>query len=302
MTEQKEKRQVHGMFATFVSPDLVEELVKNPDMMKLGGEKRNLTVFFSDVAGFTSISEMLDAHDLVLLLNEYLTAMVDIILEHRGTVDKYEGDAIMAFWGAPVIFDEHAIETCHAALEMQEKMIELREKWKAEGKPHLAVRMGINTGEMVAGNMGSQERFDYTVMDDSVNLAARLEPANKVYGTYIMISEYTYDHVKDQFICRELDALQVKGKTEPVKVYELIATMEKGVSEDMEKVLEYYNQGLDLYKNRHWDDAITKFKSALSVNGGEDSPSEAYVERCEEYMESPPPDNWQGEYIMTSKG
>ena len=302
MTEQREKRQVHGMFATFVSPDLVEELVKNPDMMKLGGEKRNLTVFFSDVAGFTSISEMLDAHDLVLLLNEYLTAMVNIILEHRGTVDKYEGDAIMAFWGAPVIFEEHATETCHAALEMQEKMIELREKWKAEGKPHLAVRMGINTGEMVAGNMGSQERFDYTVMGDSVNLAARLEPANKVYGTYIMISEYTYEHVKGQFICRELDALQVKGKTEPVKVYELIATMEKGVSEDMEKVLEYYNQGLDLYKNRKWDDAIAKFKSALSVNGSEDSPSEAYVERCEEYKESPPPDNWQGEYIMTSKG
>jgi len=301
VTEEKEKRMIKGIFQHYVSAKLVDELIKNPAMLKLGGEKRVMTVFFSDIEGFTSISEQIPPEELVVLLNEYLTAMTDIILKYDGMVDKYEGDAIMAVWGAPVYFEDHAKKACFAALEMQKKLVELRKKWISEGKPEIHTRIGINTGEMIAGNMGSRDRMDYTVTGDAVNLASRLEGANKQYGTYTMISQYTLEYVKDYVIVRELDSIRVKGRFKPVKIYELLVTKEECLSEHMQNVIEYYNRGIEAYRNQQWDEAITAFKSSLSSNGEKDIPSKHYLDLCEEMKLNPPGADWDGVYVMETK-
>jgi len=221
-TEQKEKRYIRQTFSKFVSKSVVDELLKNPKMVRLGGEKNILSVLFSDIRGFTSISEKMTAELLVEHLNEYLQAMTDIVIESDGTLDKYVGDEIMAFWGAPIPQEDHALRTCRAAVKMIDVLNELNVNWTALGKPKLDIGIGINTGEMVVGNMGSASRMNYTLMGDNVNLGARLEGTNKVYGTKIIISEFTYEHVKDHVIARELDLIRVKGKALPVKIYELI--------------------------------------------------------------------------------
>jgi adenylate cyclase len=301
VTEEKEKRMIKGMFQHYVSPTLVDALIKDPSMLKLGGEKRVITVFFSDVEGSTSISEQITPEELVALLNEYLTAMADIILKYDGMVDKYEGDGIMAVWGVPIYFEDHAKKACFAALEMQKKLIELRAKWLSEGKPAIHVRMGIHTGEMIVGNMGSRDRMDYTVMGDSVNLASRLESANKQYGTYIMISEPTLEQIKDFVIARELNSIRVKGRLKPTKVYELLSTKEEGLPEHMQEIIEYYNRGIEAYKDQQWDRAIMAFKLSLSINGQNDAPSKHYLDLCEELKLNPPELDWDGIYVMTTK-
>jgi len=207
----------------------------------------------------------------------------------------------MAVWGAPIYFEDHAKKACFAALEMQKKLVELRAKWLSEGKPTIHVRMGIHTGEMIVGNMGSRDRMDYTVMGDSVNLASRLEGANKQYGTYIMISESTLEQVKDYVIVRELDSIRVKGKLKSTKAYELLSTKEEGLPEHIQEIIEYYNQGIEAYKNRQWDRAIISFKSSLSINGKTDAPSKHYLDLCEELKIDPPGPDWDGVYIMTTK-
>ncbi|MGQ9632105.1 MAG: CHASE2 domain-containing protein [bacterium] len=299
MSEEREKMQVRTAFQYYVTASVVNELLKNPDMLKLGGEKRELTVFFSDIAGFTTISESLTPEEVVALINEYLTEMTDIVFEYDGTLDKYEGDAIMAFWGAPIWQDDHARRACYAALDMQERLVEMRKRWAEEKKPLIHVRAGINTGEMIVGNMGSKERMDYTVMGDSVNLGARLEPANKQYNTRVMIGERTYELAKEYIEARELDAIRVKGKTLPVITYELLA--KKGqLPQNIADVLEHYNNGLKAYKERRWKDGIQAFRDALRING-DDGPSKVYLGRCIEYAKNPPPDDWDGVFTMTTK-
>jgi class 3 adenylate cyclase/CHASE2 domain-containing sensor protein len=224
--EEREKKQIRGAFSRYVSPALVSQIMENPGMLKLGGEKRVCTVFFSDIAGFTTLSEGLAPERLVELLNIYLTEVTDIILAHGGMLDKYEGDAVMAVFGAPLPQQDHAARACRAALAVQARLLELRARWRAEGSPEFITRIGLNSGEMVVGNMGSRERFDYTVIGDAVNLGSRLEGANKQYGTYIMISDATRALAgEDAFVTRELDLIRVKGKAEPVRVYELLDEM-----------------------------------------------------------------------------
>lgn len=222
MTEQREKKYIRQTFSKFVSKSVVDELLKDPEKLKLGGDKKILTVLFSDIRGFTSISEKLTPEMLVEHLNEYLQAMTDIVFKYDGTLDKYVGDEIMAFWGAPVPQDNHALLACKASVEMMAVLNKMNKKWSALGKPELHIGIGLNTGDMVVGNMGSSSRMDYTLMGDNVNLGARLEGTNKVYKTNIIISEFTYEYVKDQIIARELDLIRVKGKELPVKIYELI--------------------------------------------------------------------------------
>ncbi len=222
LTEQREKRYIRQTFSKFVSKSVVDELLKDPDKLKLGGEKKILTVLFSDIRGFTSISERMTPEAMVEHINEYLEAMTGIVFQHDGTLDKYVGDEIMAFWGAPIPQDDHALKACKAAVDMIRVLNELNVKWIAEGKPELHIGIGLNTGDMVVGNMGSSSRMDYTLMGDNVNLGARLEGTNKFYKTTIIISEYTYEYVKDHVITRELDLIRVKGKELPVKIYELI--------------------------------------------------------------------------------
>lgn len=222
LTEQREKRYIRQTFSKFVSKSVVDELLKDPEKLKLGGEKKILTVLFSDIRGFTTISERLTPEALVEHLNEYLQAMTEIVLMDYGTLDKYVGDEIMAFWGAPVPQDDHAFLACKAAVKMMEDLHALNAKWKQMGKPELNIGIGLNTGDMVVGNMGSSSRMDYTLMGDNVNLGARLEGTNKVYSTNIIISEATYEYVKDRVYARELDLIRVKGKELPVKIFELI--------------------------------------------------------------------------------
>jgi len=225
-TEQREKRFIRQTFSKFVSKEVVDVLLQNPEGIKLGGDKMILTVLFSDIRGFTTISEALTPEALVDHLNEYLQAMTDIVFKYNGTLDKYVGDEIMAFWGAPIPQEDHALLACKASVEMMEVLGQLNEKWVSQGKPRLDIGIGLNSGEMVVGNMGSHSRMDYTLMGDNVNLGARLEGTNKVYSTHIIISEFTYEHVKDRIVARELDLIRVKGKELPVKIYELIEVKE----------------------------------------------------------------------------
>ncbi|MDX2128813.1 MAG: adenylate/guanylate cyclase domain-containing protein [Chloroherpetonaceae bacterium] len=229
-TESRQKKMIKGFFNVYVTPALVDQMIANPDSFKLGGERRELTMFFSDIKGFTNISEGYknEPEKLVELLNEYLGTMTDIVFKYGGTLDKYIGDAVVAFWNAPVSVENHAKQACWAAIEMQETLTALRLKWKAEGKPEIFSRMGINTAQVIVGNMGSSSRFAYTAMGDGMNLAARLEAANKAFKTSIMISQYTYEQVKDYCLCRELATITVQGKEEPIKVYELVAKKEPG--------------------------------------------------------------------------
>lgn len=227
LTEQKEKKFIRQTFSKFVSKTVVDDLLQNPDNLKLGGDKMILTVLFSDIRGFTTISEALTPEALVVHLNEYLQAMTDIVFKYDGTLDKYVGDEIMAFWGAPIPQEDHALRASKAAVEMMEVLGQLNEKWATMGKPKLDIGIGLNTGEMVVGNMGSTSRMDYTLMGDNVNLGARLEGTNKVYKTHIIVSEFTYEHVKEEIYSRELDLIRVKGKELPVKIYELIDIKER---------------------------------------------------------------------------
>ncbi|GIX40811.1 MAG: adenylate/guanylate cyclase domain-containing protein [Leptospiraceae bacterium] len=222
LTEEENVKFIRTTFSKFVSQDIVEELLNNPDAIALGGSRKEVTVFFSDVRGFTTISERLTPEELVQLLNEYLSEMTELIIDYKGTIDKYMGDAIMAFWGAPIPNDDHAYYACVAALAQVRKLQELQERWKERNIPVLNIGIGINTGPAVVGNMGSSRRMDYTLMGDTVNLGSRLEGITKVYGVQICISEFTYERVKDRVYARELDLVRVKGKLEPVRIYELM--------------------------------------------------------------------------------
>ena len=298
--ERKQKGMIKSIFSRYVHPAVVNQLVANPELVRLGGERKRLTVLFSDIANFTSVSEKLQPEALVEQLNEYLSAMTEVVFKYGGTLDKYIGDAIVAFWGAPVDVPDHAFKACEAACEMTKELSVLHEKWRQNQKPILNFRVGINTGDMIVGNVGGQERFAYTVIGDSVNLAARLETANKMYRTRILISEFTYEMVKDKVFARELDLIIVKGKSKPVKIYEVISSRQNEVDEKTKEVVNYYCMGLERYKNRDWSAAANFFERALQINP-DDYPSEMYLERSKIFEIEPPSEEWNGVFVMQTK-
>ncbi len=301
LQEREQKALIKNVFGHYLSPAVVNILASDPDKARLGGDRRELTVFFSDIANFTTVSESFKQPEgLVELLNEYLEEMTSIVLKTDGTLDKYVGDAIIAFWGAPLPQKDHAYRGCVAALEMQKRLAELRPKWKKEGKPELSCRCGVNTGNMIVGNIGGKDRFDYTVIGDSVNLASRMEGANKQYHSSIMISDATYSQVKNKVIVRELDLLQVKGKTEPVKVFELLGTAALQMSDHEKQSLELHHEGLKLYRQRKWDEAIAYFNQAYQLDP-KCHVAQIYAERAGLYQLHAPPDEWNGVFVMTSK-
>jgi len=297
-TEEREKKKVRGAFQYYLTASVINELLKDPAKLKLGGDKKDLTVMFSDIRGFTTISEKLTPEELVRLLNEYLTAMTDIVFKYDGLLDKYIGDAIMAVFGAPLEQPDHALRSCRTALEMMETLKGLQEKWAQEGRPFVDIGVGINSGDMVVGNMGSNMRFDYTVMGDNVNLSSRLEGINKEYGTHIVLSEFTYEVVKEQMFCRELDSVRVKGKKLPVKIYELVC--EQKDAAEHEAYVRRFHQGLDKYKAGQWDEGIALFESVLEVRP-DDPPAKLYIQRCLDLKEHPPEGIWDGVFTMTKK-
>ncbi|MGH1366227.1 MAG: CHASE2 domain-containing protein [Calditrichia bacterium] len=297
---QKEKRKLLGAFQQYLPEKVIDELLEQPDKLQLGGEERFLSVIFTDVAGFTTISEVLKPQELVVLLTEYLTEMTEIVFKYDGIIDKYEGDAIMAEFGAPVFYEEHAVNACLCALEMQEKLLVLGKKWRSEGKPVLTCRAGINSGNMVIGNMGSKKVFDYTVLGDEVNLAARLEGANKEYGTKNMISESTYQLVKRAVVARPLDLIRVKGKRKPVQVFELMARKNRKIDERILSMLPIYNNGIKYYQAQNWEKAAECFRYCLRLLPT-DGPSRVYMKRINDFAINPPPLDWDGVYTMTTK-
>jgi len=299
LVENKQKRFIKDAFSTYLAPSVVKQLVDSGQNLELGGEEREITAFFSDVQGFTSISEKLTPHELVELLNEFLTEMTDIILEHEGTVDKFEGDAIIAFFGAPNILPNHAEKACIATTKMQKRLVELREKWQTQDKPMLHMRVGLCTGPAVVGNMGSRSRMDYTMMGDTVNTAARLEGVNKVYSIFTMIADETFKGIGEHLQAREIDSINVVGKTEPVSVYQILGYPED-IDEPMAEAYAGYAEGLAAYRDRQWDQAIAAFEKVLAI-APDDGPSKTMQARCIEYKADPPPEDWNGSYAMKTK-
>ncbi len=299
LSEEFEKRRIKSTFGQYLSPKVIDILIRDPSRLKLGGEEREMTIFFSDIAGFTTLAERMTPQELVTALNEYLTVMTDIILKHDGVLDKYIGDAIMAFWNAPVDQPRHAALACLAAVEQRAALELVRKQFADKNWPPIDCRMGLNTGRAIIGNMGSHTRFDYTVMGDTVNLASRLESANKMFGTRAMISEFTQKIVGDEFAVRELDFLRVKGKTQPIRVYELVSETAK-LTPDVVGALRDFREGLAFYRDRAFVKAQGKFNAVLGAYA-EDHPSKIYIKRCEEFLHVPPPKDWDGVYVMTSK-
>lgn len=297
--ESREKQYVKKAFGHYLSPAVISKIMEDPGKLKLGGETRVLTASFSDIKGFSTISEGLTPDALVELLNEYLTEMTDIVMENQGTLDKYIGDAIVAFYGAPLLYDNHAELACRSALLCQKRLKVLREKWKGEGRPMVEARLGINTGPMLVGNMGSQQRFDYTVIGDEVNLAARLEGINKQYGTYICISENTRNAIGDAFVVRELDLVRVVGRSTPVRIYEMV-DFPADVTDATRQWLHGYGVARALYQARKWEEAIEAFEAAMALNK-EDAASWTYIKRCRIFMAAPPDPDWDGVFSHTSK-
>ncbi len=300
MMERKQKGFIKGAFSQYLSPTVIDQIVENPDMLQLGGEKREMTPFFSDIQGFSTISEGLTPEELVQLLNEYLTAMCDLISSYHGTIDKFEGDAIIAFWGAPLELPNHATVACHAAIDMQKKNEEMRKMLREQNRPMLYTRMGMSSGPVVVGNMGSADRMDYTMMGDVVNLAARLEGVNKFYQTFTMISQSTYELAKDDIDTRQLDVIRVVGKKEPIQVYEVLERKNQ-TSSEKSGVVEKYLKALKLYQERNFADASKEFEKVLAIDP-DDGPSLTYVKRCGVFLETPPEKDWDGVYTFTEKG
>lgn len=289
-----EKEKIRNLLGKVVSPAVVNELMNSE--IRLGGELREITALFSDLAGFTTIAESMQPEPLVALLNDYLTQMSNEINANDGVIDKFIGDAIVAFWGAPVIEERHAVLALKSALAMQHALAQLRRHWQVLGLPLLAMRIGVNTGSAIVGNMGSADRMDYTMMGDTVNLAARLEGANKVYGTDILLSEYTYAQVSDVFLCRELDKVRVQGKRQPVRVYQLLGEHNQVDSAD-KALCEVFAEALSEFRQCRWARAENLLLSILR-DYRDDAVSRLYLDRLQTYRVTPPDTSWDGIYDL----
>jgi adenylate cyclase len=303
LVEEKEKRRVRTAFGQYLSPEVIRRLLLNPQLVD--PRKTDISVMFSDIRGFTTISEKLDAQDLAVFLNQYLSEMTRIVFEYAGTLDKYIGDAVMAFWGAPFEEPGHAARACNSALDMMARVRWMQKNWEAEGKPHLDIGIGLNTGVASVGNMGSALRYGYTALGDTVNLSSRLEGLNKEYGTHIIVNETTYLAARDGgFIFRELDLIQVKGKLQPVTIYELVGReAEIGADADAADTrsrLDVFDRARQLYRGRRWADAQSAFQNVLD-RWPEDGPSRTYWKRCQEYLFEEPPSAWDGVFTMSHK-
>jgi adenylate cyclase len=297
LIEEQEKRKVRSAFQQYVSPEVIRRLLADPERVK--PRKSELTVLFSDVRGFTTISETLDAQELADLLNEYLTEMTRIIFRNQGTLDKYIGDAVMALWGAPFDEPDHPTRCCEAALSMLARLAELQKEWRAQGKPVMEIGVGINTGTASVGNMGSSLRYGYTAMGDAVNLASRLEGLNKEYGTRIIISESTCISLRsERVLVRELDLIRVKGKLLPVTIFEVLDAAALG--EDGKELVNLFSGGLEAYKKRNWHDAGQAFEQVLD-RWPDDGPARVFLARCNEYLAEEPAAEWDGVYVMKHK-
>lgn len=293
-TEFAEKRNLKNAFAHYVSKDLIENVISNPEALKLGGERRNISVLFLDFENFTSLSETLEPKKVVEIINKYFDAFSNLIMESGGTVDKFEGDAIMAIFGAPIIFEDHALKACSAALKIREKIKELN----SENGYNLNLRIGLSSGDAIVGNMGSRERFDYTAMGDIVNTASRLEGINKFYNTRALVNEEFFTKAKDKFSFREIDLICPKGKKDAIRIYELLGPIES-LTEEGKKVIELWHEALAAYRNSNWRLAEEKIQEVISKMP-EDGPSKTFLKRIEAFKLLAPK-KWNGIWRFEEK-
>lgn len=298
MAEEKERMRIKAAFQNYVAPEVVNTMLQHPERLQLGGEKREMTVLFSDIRGFTTLSEQMEPEVLVNLLHSYLNPMTETVFKHHGTMDKYIGDAIMAIYGAPLLLPDHADRACDTALEMLERLHHLWEGWRAAGLPELKIGIGINSGVMTVGNMGSERLFDYTVIGDNVNLASRLEGLNKYYGTAILISEATQQLLQNGYILREVDRVRVKGKKAPVSIFELRGRGQPQGQE--EELLQAFRVGLEAFRRGDWAGAEKMFSHCLQLEPN-DGPAKLLLERTRTLAQQPLPPDWDGVATLTEK-
>jgi len=298
--EEKERRKIRNAFQRYLAPAVMEQVLAHPEeYLRLGGRRYEATVLFSDIRGFTTLAEAMSPEALGRLLNLYMTPMTNLVFQTGGTLDKYIGDAVMAFWGAPLIQEDHAARACRTALRMIRKVEDLNQAFAAEGLPRIAIGIGLSSGPMTIGNMGSDDFFSYTALGDRVNLGARLEGQTKSYGVDILISEACFDLVKGTMACRELGGIRVKGKLEPVKIYELVG--ELPLPEPTQAFVDAFHGALARYYGRDFEGALREFERANALRPNGDKSAKEYAEECREYLAAPPPPEWDGVRVATSK-
>ena len=298
--EERERKKIKGAFGHYVSDSVIHEMLQHPEQLKLGGEVKVLSVVFSDLAGFTSHSERLPPQEMVSILSDYFGEMTEKVFAYSGMLKEYVGDELMAIFGAPLEQPDHAERACAAALEMRDRLRSLRQTWSEAGRPALRARTGVNSGAMLVGNLGSRYRFSYGVLGDQVNLGSRLEGLNKVYGTEILIGENTSRLVKESFILREIDQVRVKGRKQPVRIYELLARTGAILPRESQESLKCYEAGLNAYRQQRWEEALELFVQAKTLWPG-DEPSRVMAERCRVYQEMPPGEDWDGVFQQITK-
>lgn len=299
-TEGRSKRQIQRIFGQFVNPHVVKQLSADPERVELGGEEVEASIMFSDIEGFTTISESKKPKELVAFLNSYFSMANDVFFKYDGTIDKFIGDAVMVQFGIPLKNPNHRLLAVRAAYEFSRTVAAMTSEAKAKGEPVFSTRIGVNSGPMVAGYIGGRSKKEYTVIGDTVNLASRLEGVNKYYGTSLMISESTAnDQVIDEFLLREMDTMRVKGKSLPIRIYEVVCRKDE-ITEQRLKMVQTFEAGLKLYREQQWTDAVSLFRTSEKL-GPDDPASRMYIERCEEYRKHPPGKAWDGVYSMTSK-
>ena len=297
--EEREKRKIRKQFGLFLSPGVIALIEKDPEKyFRPGGETKDLSILFSDIRDFTTISEGMDPDALVRMLNEYFNAMTDVLYQNLGTLDKFIGDAIMAFWGSPYPQADHAFHACNCALQMRDRLAALNLDWEKRGMKKIAIGIGVNSGPVSVGNIGSEKRLSWTVMGDNVNLASRLEGMTKEYRTSILLNETTHEQTKSQFVAREVDKIRVKGKMHPVTIYELLAPMAELAS--YQSLLADYNAALESYRAEDWETAAGKFGNIMA-GCPYDGPTQVLLQRCLEFLDDPPPPGWDGVYVAKSK-
>ncbi len=296
--EARTKRQITSLFGQYVPGELVDEMSEHPEQVSMAGDSREMTILFSDVRGFTTISEGLDPKELTQLMNEFLTPLTRVVYKHRGTIDKYMGDCIMAFWGAPLADAHHARHAIMAGIEMQQTLHDLQPHFKQRGWPEIHVGVGINSGRVSVGNMGSELRVAYTVMGDAVNLASRLEGITKQYGVGIIVGENTRERVPD-FVYRELDLVRVKGKDQPIKIFEPLG-LQGQVEQSQLEELKIFQQVLRSYRKQEWDKAELDLFN-LQRMSPHNKLYEVYAERVAYFRNNPPGENWDGVFVFQAK-
>jgi len=298
--ERREKKRINDAFGRYVSPVVVEQMLKDPARLQLGGEQKVLTVLFSDLQGFTSYSERYTPHQMIELLSEYYARMTECVFAHEGMLKEYVGDELMAIFGAPIEQPDHASRACAAALEMRARRAALTEEWAKTGRPPLHARTGVNSGPMLVGNLGSEYRYSYGCLGDNVNLGSRLEGLNKQYGTEILIGEQTADLIGADFTLREVDLVRVVGKKKPTRIYELLCDAREPIANERNVALSSYARALDAYRSRRWTEARDLLEKALKA-WPHDGPSRILLERCALFALDPPSGDWDGVFEATKK-